>query len=114
MNKLRESSLSDVTISRNVDLREASPREIPASGQPLPESRRTVAEPNVLCEWCPAVPFFLLVRLCCASSARIQFGTVMNDSSKFGQIRVPPFVQKKKGNLRLSRQARGDTGLRRA
>ena len=34
---------------------------------------------NVLCELLSAVPFLLLVRLWSASSARIQFGTVMND-----------------------------------
>ena len=76
--------------SRTVDLGEARAQEIPQVDDRYPDHVERPVSANILCELVSPEAFFLLVRLCGASSPRIHFGTVMNDRSNSGQIRVPP------------------------
>src|SRR5713101_2949804 len=85
-----------------------------------PGSRRTARERQYVVRIGVPRRIFLTRPLGGASSARIHFGTVINDRSNSDQIRVPPICAIKKENLhyvgllRLSRRSRGDIGLRRA
>jgi hypothetical protein len=62
----------------------------------IPDHVERLVSANVLCELVSPEAFILLVRLCGASSARIHFGTVINDRSNSDQIRVPPICAIKK------------------